>query len=543
MKFKKLRIVAIFLFVVTFFVNCNFVSYGAKRNKTSHGRRISRGFRGKNVKHHKKNTSLKSGCRRSRGRNVRYHSKNTNTKSRSTHKRNFDVKYIKLPVSKDVQRIDEEKTKSNQIVKCIQFAIPKDIQNKDEKQEEKFNDSKEIESSKKDGASRNDVKDKKTDDLQSIGKLELSVWLTTVCNLDWPEGGKWDADEQKRRMCEILDDIKAKGISRVFFQVRTRGDTFYKSDLFPWSEFLTGKIGKAPDYDPLQFVSEECKKRGIKLEAWMNPFLIGAAYTKEEYINSLPDSSELKSHSEWIIEVGKRKFLRIENSKVRNMIVKEAAYIIDHYGYISGIHIDDYFYPYPRWDGSVFTEVYYDDAKEYEAYKKDCDDSSCLSLGDWRRDNVNQFVCSLGATCRSKGKTLSVSPFGIWKNVEDPVSGGKTNGLESYYGLYCDSLKWAKEGWVDFLIPQIYWEFGNPAADFGILANWWNDMFVGLKTKLSIGVTAYRIDPNSKDVAWKDSDEIKRQIDLCKKLKNVSGAAFFRYGSLGNVSNVFSSEK
>lgn len=558
MKFKKLRIVAVFLFIVSFFINCNFVVCGAKKNvRGNHGRKISRQLR-----------------LRDRGRNIRRHRKVVKTKSKRIHKKNLgEIKYIQMPIPENIEKqvcdavkdivkegdikaikyiqlpVPEniQKTDKKQIcnaVKCIQIPTVKDIQKVDEKQEKNLNDDKKIEPLKKDEFSRNDVKteEAKSNDLQDNRELEFSVWLATVCNLDWPKDGEWDVETQKKRMCEILDDVKAKGISKVFFQVHPRGDAFYKSELFPWSKFLTGEIGKVPGYDSLQFACEECEKRGIKLEAWINPFLIsnGAGYTKEGYIKALPDSNELKNHPEWFVEIdGKNLFLNVGIPQVRSMMVKEAEYILDHYGYVSGIHIDDYFYPYPV-NGK---ELDYDDKKEYETYVKSCGEKDCLSLGDWRRDNVNQFVCSLGKACRAKGKTFSVSPFGIWKNVEDYRSGKKTDGIESYFGLYCDSLKWAKEEWVDFLISQIYWEFGHPKADFEVLANWWNGMFEGLKTKLSIGVAAYKADPNSKDAVWRNSEEIAKQIEFCKKLKNVSGVTFFRYGSLGNVSNVFSSEK
>ncbi len=590
MNFKKIRIVAIFLFVVSFFINFSFVSYGAKKNaRGNRGGKISRKLRFKN-----------------RGRNI-----GRNKKSGRIHKKNpSKIKYIQLPVPENIQKIDEKqvcdvvkgivkegkikaikyvqmpvpentkkidekqirevvkdivkegnieeikciplpvsenvkKTDEEQIRNAVVLCTVKDVQNKDEKQKENLDDNKKDESLKKDELSKSDVKaeEVESNDLQKNSReLEFSVWIATVCNLDWPKNGEWDVETQKKRMCEILDDIKAKGISKVFFQVHPRGDAFYKSELFPWSKFITGEIGKAPDYDPLQFACEECEKRNIKLEAWINPFLIsnGSGYTKKEYIDSLPVSNELKKHPEWFVEIDEQNLLlNVGIPQVRDMMVKEAEYILDHYGYVSGIHIDDYFYPYPV-NGK---ELNYDDKKEYEAYVKGCGEEACLSLQDWRRDSVNQFVRSLGEACRAKEKTFSASPFGIWKNVEDSNSGKKTNGIESYFGLYCDSLKWVKEGWVDFIIPQIYWEFGNPRADFEVLANWWNDMCEGTNAKLSIGVGVYKVDKNSEDASWRDPNEIAKQIEFCKKLKNVSGVTFFRYGSLGNISDVFADKK
>ena len=465
---KKLRIVSMFLVSISLLFSFNLVAYGAKKKvRLNRGKKISR-----KIKHAKHRRMKRTKVQPVKKTNLQ---KNNNSKLHKS-----EIKTVELQMNNKNSKF---------LGKNKQF----------------------------DGDIKND------------GEFELSVWLTTVCNLDWPKKGEWNANEQKKRMCEILDDIKSKGISRVFFQVRPRGDAFYKSEVFPYSKFLTGEIGKEPDYDPLQFVCEECKNRGIKLEAWINPFLIsnGAGYTKEEYINAIPDSNKIKSHPEWILELdNKKKILRMENSQVRDMIIKEAEYIIDHYNYISGIHIDDYFYPYPDLDGKDLPgEIYYDDVKEYEEYQKSCIENSFLSLEDWRRNNINQFIRSLGESCRFRGKAFSVSPFGIWKNVEDFKSGKSTNGMESYFAIYCDSLKWVKEGWIDLLVPQVYWEFGHPKADFEVLTNWWNDMFKDSKVKLEIGLAAYKVDPKKTDV-WKDSGEIARQIEFCKKSKNISGVSF-----------------
>lgn len=361
---------------------------------------------------------------------------------------------------------------------------------------------------------------------------ERAVWLTTVYRLDWPKSNS--AQEQKDEMIKILDDCKEKKINRIYFQVHCRGDAFYYSKDFPSSKWFTGELGKKSEYDSLKFVSEKCKERNIKLEAWINPFVISndGNFDIDDYFSKLPEDSKLKGHKDWVLKIGNCFMFNPGLVEVREFISDEAKYISQNYD-ISGIHIDDYFYPYPS--GGIDSEkenIKYDesidaDKKEYEKY---LENGGKLSIGDWRRNNADEFIKLMHDKVHSTGKTFSVSPFGIWKNLEN------TRGLSSYYGIYADSKKWVENNWVDYIVPQIYWHIGYEVADFESLSKWWNDICKDTKVKLILGLAAYRVDPNSTIDSWKSPNEIKKQIDMLRNLKNVIGFSLFRYSSVRSLS-------
>ena len=341
---------------------------------------------------------------------------------------------------------------------------------------------------------------------------EKAVWITTVYGLDWPKAQ--DVDSQKKRLIEMLDNLKKHGFNRVYFQVRPRGDTFYESENFSWSSFLTGELGKNPGYDPLKFMVDECAKRKIVCEAWINPFLINNNKKKEfsvdNYMEKLPENSKMKDHKDWIVSTDENYYLLNPGiPEIREMVAEECEYISKTYKV--AIHMDDYFYPYPS---DVRFKDY--DAKEYELYNE-----NNMSVDDWRRDNINKFVELVSSKIRNQGQTFSISPFGVWQYVEG------TNRRGSYYDLYADSKLWLEKGWLDYIVPQIYWEIEHEKAKFGILSNWWNDVNKLHNTKLIIGMAFYKFTSNT--------DEIKKQLDMLDKLDNVDGFAAFRYEHLNEI--------
>ena len=380
--------------------------------------------------------------------------------------------------------------------------------------------------------------------LISKATFEKCVWLTTVHNSDWPKSK--DAEEQKVELRNIIKDIHFKGISKVFFQVRPRGDALYNSEMFPWSVWLTGELAKNPGYDPLRLCIDECNRYGIKCEAWINPFLVlekNMEYNKNDYISKLPDGNPIKKHPEWLVKYYEQKddkgnnfekyILNIGIPEVRDLIIKEVEYICKNYD-VSGIHIDDYFYPYPC-KGNIDNF----DINTYNEYKSGQlkMNKEVMSIDDWRRDNVNKFIKSVHNSLKKLDKTFSVSPFGIWKNVKNSRGSGKdTNGLESYNSISCDSKKWVEEGWIDYIVPQIYWECGHDRADFVTLSDWWNNLIKEAnkklkdkKVKLLLGLSVYKIDENTMGPNWESPDEIKKQINIAKKLSDVSGVSLFSY--------------
>lgn len=345
-----------------------------------------------------------------------------------------------------------------------------------------------------------------------------AVWIATVANSDWPKSlGK---ESQKQEMIENLDQLQKTGINRVYFQVRCRADAMYPSENWPWSQWLTGELGKDPEYDPLLFMKEECKKRNITLEAWINPFFVrsGENFDLNSYLEKLPNGNPLKYHPEWVVKNENNWFMLNPGiPEVREIVIKEALYIAQKYQL--GIHIDDFFYPYPKNKNQVIT---FDDEQQYKLY-------GCgLSRDDFRRENINKFMESLykGIKDINPNLTFSVSPFAIWKNsVEDGGCG--TDGLESFHKIYTDTVQWIKKGWIDYVIPQIYWHIGFKIADYEALANWWNNVVDGTNVKLIIGQAGYRLNPDAKTEAFRSTDEIIKQINLNRSLKNVAGQSIF----------------
>ena len=330
------------------------------------------------------------------------------------------------------------------------------------------------------------------------------TWIATVENIDWPSKKYLSSDNQKLELISILDRLKKDKINAVFIQIRPSCDAFYKSELEPWSEWLTGKQGKEPEpyYDPLNFIVKECHKRGIEIHAWLNPFRsvvnINTSDISKKHIS--------KTHPDWVIEYGKYKWLNPGIPSVRDYVTNVVVDVVKRYN-IDGIHFDDYFYPYP------VKNKKFRDERTFEKYSR-----GIKILDEWRRDNINIFVKQISDSINkvNPGCIFGISPFGIWKNSSNDKFGSDTKGSESYYKTYSDSKKWIENGWIDYLVPQLYWDIGNPIADYKILAEWWNNN--SYKVNMYIGQAVYKIT---------DNNDILNQIRLNRSLKNISGNVFF----------------
>ncbi len=259
-----------------------------------------------------------------------------------------------------------------------------------------------------------------------------------------------------------LNELQKDGCNAIIFQVRPECDALYQSNLEPWSRFLTGKQGQAPSpyWDPLQWMINECHKRGMELHAWINPFRAKTKTTHElsnMHITKQQPYSYFEYDGLYILDPSKY--------ANREFICRVSADIVRRYD-IDGFHIDDYFYPYPASGCTI------PDADAFAAEPR-----GCTNIGDWRRMNVNMFIKQLHDTIQSikPWVKFGVSPFGIYRNKKsDPAHGSDTNGLENYDGLYADVLLWVNNGWIDYCVPQVYWEIGNKAADYETLIKWWN---------------------------------------------------------------------
>lgn len=282
------------------------------------------------------------------------------------------------------------------------------------------------------------------------------AWIQCV-NGQWQGMGR---DRMQQTLRQQLDQLQKCGINAIMFQVRAEGDALYQSELEPWSRFLTGEQGKAPVpyWDPLTWMVEECHKRGMELHAWINPF---RAKTKTTSI--LATTHPYFRNPERFFEYDGLLLFDPAYQENRDYICIVAMDIVKRYD-VDGLHIDDYFYPYPS------------------AGLRIPDDASYARFGagkdrnDWRRQNVNMFIEQLNRNIHSVKPWVkfSVSPFGIYRNKKNDPNGSMTNGLQNYDDLYADVLLWVKNGWVDMNIPQIYWEIGNKAADYDELIHWWS---------------------------------------------------------------------
>ena len=266
--------------------------------------------------------------------------------------------------------------------------------------------------------------------------------------------------KMKATLIQQLDDLQGAGINAIIFQVRAECDALYKSTYEPWSRFLTGVQGQAPsqDWDPLQFMITECHKRGMELHAWINPY---RAKTKSTV--TLAENHPYNKFQNLFVEYGDQLYFDPGYKESRTYVCKIITDIVTRYN-IDGLHIDDYFYPYPI-EGQEFP-----DDTSFKLNRK-----GFRNRDDWRRDNINILIKEIHETIREckPWVKFGVAPFGIYRNYKSDPNGSKTSGLQNYDDLYADVLLWVNNGWVDYIIPQVYWEIGNKAADYETLVEWW----------------------------------------------------------------------
>jgi uncharacterized lipoprotein YddW (UPF0748 family) len=302
-------------------------------------------------------------------------------------------------------------------------------------------------------------------------------------------------------------------LTDVFFQVRPEGDALYRSSLEPWSRFLTGTQGKDPGYDPLDFCIGEAGKRGIRVHAWFNPY---RASVKAG--SPLASNHMARRYSRYAYKVGSVVCMDPGSKEVQDHVVKVVGDVARRYK-VAGIHFDDYFYPYPS-VGRL------PDSKTYERYRAG---GGSLSIGDWRRDNVNRLIArsSQAAKEARPGIAFGVSPFGIYtKGQPSTVKAG----LDQLNEIYADPLKWMRSGWVDYIAPQLYWKDSSPQS-FTELLKWWRSPSVNpRRVPVYPGIAAYRMS----EQGW-PAQEIVRQVALSRTVgSGPSGHAFFRMANMAN---------
>lgn len=359
------------------------------------------------------------------------------------------------------------------------------------------------------------------------------VWISNVVNIDTPI--MKDVDSYKEYLVNMIKNIASYNINLIIFQVRPLSDAYYESKLNPWSRFITGTEGKNPGFDVLKFVVEEAKKYNIEVHAWMNPYRVSMksvndmGISKEEYLASLDDLNFAKRHPEDTILDGNGKIiLKPASQKVINFVTETIMEVIENYD-ITGVHIDDYFYPYAKVPES-------EEMADYEASGKD------KTFDDWRRDNVDKMIKSIhDAMKKSLSKTnrtvhFGISPFGIYRTNSAIKEGGWEKGsyhsagvTQCYSDLYSDVYKWMKEGWIDYVVPQLYWPFERKDVNYHDLVVWWSAIAKETNTILYIGQGLYQMGSNA---IWANPLEIDNQVRLNQLFDNVNGSVFFTYKDL-----------
>ncbi len=337
-----------------------------------------------------------------------------------------------------------------------------------------------------------------------------AVWIATVSNTDWPSKKGLSTQEQKDEFIRLLDFHQKNGMNAVIMQVRPAADAFYPSPYEPWSEWLTGEQGKAPSpwYDPLAFMIEETHKRGMEFHAWCNPYRANFNIATA----SIAPTHITKKHPDWFLTYGGKKYFDPGNKEAQKFVVDVVRDIVSRYD-VDAIHFDDYFYPYR------VPEKEFPDAASYARYGKG------MTKDEWRRSNVDSIILQLYKTIRQTKPSVKfgISPFGVWRNSDKDPRGSQTRaGQTNYDDLYADILLWLEKGWIDYVAPQLYWEFEHTTAPFGTLIDWWSRHTYGKHCYIGLGV--YRAGSNK---AWKDSSQLPRQIERIRQTNNVHGMIFY----------------
>ena len=315
-------------------------------------------------------------------------------------------------------------------------------------------------------------------------------------------------EKLKQNLIGQLNSLQKAEINAIIFQVRPEADALYASRLEPWSRFLTGVQGKAPEpyWDPMQFMIDECHKRGMEFHAWINPYR-----TKTTLKSELAPNHVYNIHPEWFVTYGDQLYFDPALPESRRHICMVVSDIVSRYD-VDAIHMDDYFYPYP-----IKGKDFPDDAS-FARFG-----GGFSNKGDWRRSNVNVLIKKLHETIREikPWVKFGVSPFGIYRNESSDPLGSKTKGLQNYDDLYADVLLWAREGWIDYNIPQIYWHIGHPVADYETLVKWWarntenRPLFIGQ----SVMNTVQNADPKNPSI-----NQLPRKMALQRAYQTIGGS-------------------
>jgi len=353
----------------------------------------------------------------------------------------------------------------------------------------------------------------------NVRKDVYGLWVSNVVNIDMPS--LKDIEIYKNKVKEIVKTCQSYHINTIFFQVRTTNDAFYPSKINPSSRYLMEEEGRKMPFDVFEYMINQAKNASLSVHAWLNPYRVSmkSDLSKDEYLKTCDDLNFAKKHPDLLVTDKKGQFiLNPASEKVKKHILNTIDEILNHYD-IDGIHFDDYFYPY----GGLSDDN--DDTLLFEQR-----DDKNQSIGDFRRMHVTDIVRRTYKLIKSHHTTLQfgISPFGIWKNKTKDNHGSHTSikASQSYSNEYADSYHWVKEGIIDYICPQIYWQFAHELAPFADLVDFWVDAVKDTNVDLYIGHAPYRL---GQEGDFKNPMEIVNQLMYCEQYDEIKGHVFFTY--------------
>jgi uncharacterized lipoprotein YddW (UPF0748 family) len=301
-------------------------------------------------------------------------------------------------------------------------------------------------------------------DVPPLEREFRGVWVASVANIDWPSQPGLSTAEQQAELLRILDRAVELRLNAVVLQIRPAADAFYASPYEPWSEYLTGEMGRAPDpyYDPLEFAVAESHRRGLELHAWFNPYR-----ARHPSARSPISADHLsRTHPQIVREYGNFLWMDPGEPEVQEHSLRVMLDVVRRYD-LDGVHIDDYFYPYPVSEAGQ--PVPFPDEPSWERYRRG---GGTLERDDWRRQNVDQFIERLYREIKREKPWVKfgISPFGIWRPGHPPQI---RTMFDQYAHLYADARKWLVEGWMDYYTPQLYWPIAQTPQSYPVLLRWW----------------------------------------------------------------------
>jgi uncharacterized lipoprotein YddW (UPF0748 family) len=356
----------------------------------------------------------------------------------------------------------------------------------------------------------------KAEPLPTPAREFRAVWIATVDNIDFPTAKNLSIEEQKAALIKDLELARGLKMNAVIFQVRPMCDAIYASRIEPWSEFLTGEMGRAQGFDPLKFIVEEAHKRGILVHAWFNPYRAYHPAAKTVSANHIS-----KRRPDLVRKYGNYLWLDPTDPEVQKYSLSVISDVVKRYD-VDGVHFDDYFYPYAEKDANG-NKIEFPDNKNWLEYLAAVDRRSTqklrvipLTRDDWRRSHVNRFIESVGREVKriKPGVMYGISPFGVAE--------------ENYKNLYADAEKWLRDGTVDYFVPQLYWKSDRPNREFALLLKHWED--VNKKNRhVWAGIGTYKIPSKTENFS---AAEITYQISLTREIQRTSGNIQFSFKSV-----------